>query len=312
VSATLVLWRVWSHPQPLEVISPREAARIAVASSPAAAPVWIASAQGFFRDAGVDVTVLEIDSGPAALAAMLRGEADVAMGSDVTVVLHWLARRDFAIVATFARSASVSKIITRTDAGIATAADLREKRVGTVTGTATHFSLYAALLREGLALEDVQVMEGTPAALPEMLRQGEVDAILIWEPFASQAKAGLEGAAMILPASGMYYATVNLVARTGSAGPHPAVMRRLVQGLDAAMQFIQAHPTEAYALMAQHSRPETPLTEAGWQEYTFGLRLDQSLLPMLENVARWAIRQRLTEATTVLEAVKPAAMTIIR
>jgi hypothetical protein len=75
--------------------------------------------------------------------------------------------------------------------------------------------------------------------------------------------------------------------------------QRIRQALDAAIQFIHEHPAETYALMAQHSRPDAPLTEAGWQEYTFALRLDQSLLPMLENVARWAIRYRLTEATGV-------------
>jgi NitT/TauT family transport system substrate-binding protein len=323
VAMALGLWWRWGPDQAARVLGPSEAVRVAVVSSPVAAPVWIATAQGFFRDAGVEVTVLEFETGPAALAGMLRGEADVAMSSDTACVLHWLAGRDFALVATFARSASVSHIITRAGTGIAAAADLRGKRVGTVTGTSAHFSLYTALLREGLALEDVHVNEGKPDALPEMLRQGQVDAVVIWEPFASRAKAGLQGSAMILPASGLYSSTVNLVARTGFAGQHPAAVQRLVQGLEAAIQFIHQHPAEAYALMAQRSRPDAPLTEAGWQEYTFGLQLDQSLLPSLENIARWAIRQRFTEVTTVpnfletidfqaLDAVKPEAISIIR
>ena len=60
-----------------------------------------------------------------------------------------------------------------------------------------------------------------------------------------------------------------------------------------------------------------------WQEGTFDLFLDQSLIATLEDQARWAIKNNLTNATKIpnyldyiyidaLEAVKPEAVTIIR
>ncbi|MEE8433112.1 MAG: hypothetical protein V3S16_17830, partial [Candidatus Desulfatibia sp.] len=61
----------------------------------------------------------------------------------------------------------------------------------------------------------------------------------------------------------------------------------------------------------------------GWQEGEFALFLDQALIVGIEDQARWAIKNELTDATKApnylnyiyldaLEAVKPNSMTIIR
>ena len=63
--------------------------------------------------------------------------------------------------------------------------------------------------------------------------------------------------------------------------------------------------------------------ERGWKEGKFTLFLDQALIVSLEDQARWAIKNELTDATGVpnylnyiyldtLEAVKPKSMNIIR
>ncbi|NIT52457.1 MAG: hypothetical protein GWO41_06890 [candidate division Zixibacteria bacterium] len=60
-----------------------------------------------------------------------------------------------------------------------------------------------------------------------------------------------------------------------------------------------------------------------WDDYVFEIFLDQSLLLSWEDIARWAIKNKFTDKTTVpnylnfiyldgLEAVKPEAITIIR
>ena len=60
-----------------------------------------------------------------------------------------------------------------------------------------------------------------------------------------------------------------------------------------------------------------------WDEFVFELSLDQSLLISLEDEARWAIKNNLTDKkeipnffnfiyTQALEEVKPEAVTIIR
>jgi NitT/TauT family transport system substrate-binding protein len=60
-----------------------------------------------------------------------------------------------------------------------------------------------------------------------------------------------------------------------------------------------------------------------WNEFIFELFLDQAILTILENEARWAIRNKLTDGKKVpnylnfiyfdtLEAVKPKGVNIIR
>lgn len=60
-----------------------------------------------------------------------------------------------------------------------------------------------------------------------------------------------------------------------------------------------------------------------WDDFTFELSLNQSFLVNIEDEARWAIRNKLTDKTGVpnyldyiyidaLESVKPDAVTVIR
>jgi NitT/TauT family transport system substrate-binding protein len=297
--------------------------RIAVTKSFLGAPVWLASDQGFFHQAGLEVVLSEFDAGPATLAAMLCGEADLATVVDVSIVLQLFERQDFAIMTTLATSDTNIRIITRTDTGIEHATGLRGKIIGTVMGTSAHFMLYAALLQAGLTLADVKILEARPIDLPELLRARAVDAVAIWEPYASRVEEALQGEAVRLPNSGLYRYSLNLVVRSAFAEQYPVALRQVVQALDATITFMHEHNAHAYQRVGEWFRTDTVLTERSWEEYTFALTLDQAMLITLESIARWAIRNRLTVGTRVpnmlhhvyfdaLAHGKPDAITIIR
>jgi len=48
--------------------------------------IWVAESRGYFREAGLDVTLKEFDTGAVAAKAMLRGEVEVATGADFVAV----------------------------------------------------------------------------------------------------------------------------------------------------------------------------------------------------------------------------------
>ena len=107
-------------------------------------------------------------------------------------------------------------------------------------------------------------------------------------------------------------------------GPQqPTEVLHLKDPMRIATTFIDQHSAQALMLTAPRHPPDTAMTRKAWEQYVFALRLDQSLLLTLEDIARWAIRHHLTEATTVpnfldamyfqaLQEVKPEAITIIR
>ena len=74
-------------------------------------------------------------------------------------------------------------------------------------------------------------------------------------------------------------------------------------------------------VVAQRVKMDRVVLNETWDNFKFALFLDQSILTSMEDEARWAIRNRLTEATKVpnylhylhtdaLMAVKPDAVLI--
>ncbi len=65
--------------------------------------------------------------------------------------------------------------------------DLKGKRIGSPVGSNAHYALLVALDGAGLKESDVAIVPMEVNALVEALAQNRVDAINIWEPFASDA-----------------------------------------------------------------------------------------------------------------------------
>ncbi len=74
-------------------------------------------------------------------------------------------------------------------------------------------------------------------------------------------------------------------------------------------------------IIVQKLKMDRKVVTASWDDFRFRLFLDQSLLTSMEDEARWAIRNRLTDADTIpnyldfihtaaLKAVKPGAVGI--
>jgi NitT/TauT family transport system substrate-binding protein len=93
---------------------------------------------------------------------------------------------------------------------------------------------------------------------------------------------------------------------------------KLLRALTKSNDYIMNNPEEARAITARQTGEET----VSLADYDFGLKLGQSMLINLENQARWAIKNRLTDRKEVpnflslmyikgLEAVDSRAVTVI-
>ena len=89
-----------------------------------------------------------------------------------------------------------------------------------------------------------------------------------------------------------------------------------------AEEFIRDNREESVEIIASRLKAEKEDIDKLWDDYNFRLTLSQSLIITLEDEARWAIKNKLTDATEVpnyldyiymdaLEEVKPEAVGII-
>ena len=109
--------------------------------------VYIAEAQGYFRDENLSVTYKKFTSGRDAMHSVLAGEADVGVATEFPFANNLLQGKPLRILGTLYRTNLNDAVVARRDRGIQGAADLAGKRIGVTPNTNSEFML-STMLRE--------------------------------------------------------------------------------------------------------------------------------------------------------------------
>ena len=264
------------------------------------AAVWVAADQGYFEQEGVALSIREFDSGKTSFEAMLNHEGiDLSTVAPTPIMFHSFTRDDFAIVATFVHSYRDLRVIGHRGSGIASAADLRGKRIGAPSGTTGQFFTETFLAFNDIASSEVEIVDTLPSALATVLQKREVDAIVIWEPYAYNAHQLLAQDAIILPSTTIYREAFNFMAMDELLKKKPLAIQKFLHAITRAMQFIGENKEQAQDIVAQRLKLDKEVVKALWEEFTFELSLEQELILTLEHEARWAIKNNLVSTTAV-------------
>ena len=213
-------------------------------------------------------------SGPMCLQRLAEGKADLALVGDTAIVLAAHAGQPLEVLATVS-TARLPGLLARGDRGYLRPDKLPGARVGYIHGTSGHYFTDLFLTFHRLT-DQVRRIPLDPSRAAQALAAGEVDAAGLLDPWRQQAQALLGERLVVLTASLGYTATVNLVARPGQP---PQDLLPVMRGLQ-----------QAVAALNTAGATEPADTRSG---YRHGLRLDQSLLNLLEAQSRWAQREGL-------------------
>ncbi len=322
LSTSLVVVLVVASCQGSQDPKNREKATLGVSKSFLSIPAFVAKSTGYFSREGIDLTVKECSSGKTATDALFRGEADISTVADMPVVLESFKRKDFCIFGTFCRSYRMVKLIARKDSGIRTGADLKGKKVGVNLGTSSHFFLGAFLMHHMLSVSDIKMVNMRTVDMPVALRNNQVDAISVWQPYDKKALRLLGDNAVEFPAGEIYCTTFNLVTTKSFAKEHPEVLGKFLRAINNAVTFIQKNREISQDIIAKTFKLDIDSVRAAWDDFVFGLSLDQALLVSWEEIARWSIQNNFVPKREIpnylnyiclgpLEAVKPESISII-
>ncbi len=323
LAAGIFIWQQTSEPSVPEYAGPLLKATLGVETSLLPAAVWVAENQGYFQEQGLDLTIKEFDSGRLSFLDMLDNGVDISTVAPTPIMFNSFNRQDFSVFSTFVYSYDDVKVIVRNGSNIKTAQDLKGKKVGTPAGTTGQFFLAAFLTYENMAESDVEAVNIKPSDLPNALNTGKVDAIIIWEPHAYNAQKLLGNNAIRLPSSEVYRETFNFMVMNDFAQNNPEVLKRFLAAIDQATIFIKKNKKEAQDIVAQRLGLDKQVMTVLWDDFTFEISLAQSLIITLEDEARWAIKNNLTNKKQVpnylnyiyldaLQEVNPKAISIIK
>jgi NitT/TauT family transport system substrate-binding protein len=305
--------------------APPEPFVFAVSQNPPAALAHVAVAKGYFEAEGLSPTIERHAFGKLALGAVLSGKADLATCAETPLVLAALRGEPVAFVATIATTATGSAILGKRSAGVRAPADLAGKRVGVPLGTSSAFFLDTFLVRHRIARDTVRVVDLRPEAMAAALETGEVDAIsLFWSPamIAIQRQLGANGAVFF--AEDVSWETHGVAARGEVLRQRPSVVQKAIHALVRAEAFVREHPEEARRIVGAAAGVEPAELDVMWPHYRMAVSLDQSLLVLMEEQARWAVAAGVAPvpaapidfgralAPEPLLVVKPDAVRLIR
>lgn len=284
--------------------------------------VLIAQDRGYFKEAGLDVTLMPYPSGPAAIADLLAGKLDTAMASDFAGVRNSFAGEDIKILATLSKSEAFD-LIARRDHGINTAIGLRGRRIGVTRKTVGEFYLGQFLIFNKLSGRDVTIVDQPQDQLVVALKAGELDAAVLFEPNAYQAKKQLGANAVRWSVQADQSIYSLLYSTSKYTTKHSETVERYLRAVVRAEDYMRNHKSESQSIVAQKLGYTQEYIEYIWPKFSFVASLDQELLLNMDDEARWAIENRLTTSLTVpnylrllylpaLDAVKPQGITVIR
>jgi NitT/TauT family transport system substrate-binding protein len=314
------VWYLQNSPQ--KYSGPLEPVIIATTPSQSSTLILIADNKGFFTRHGLNVTIQENPMSLTSMDNLVAGTVDIAGASDYSFMNYLFTEPTLQTFTTTAKTDVIS-IVARKDRGIASPPDLAGKKIGCTKQQAGEFFLGRYLVMNGINSSSVTIVNLKPAEMLGAMADSTVDAVITWEPYINTIQKQLGPDAVTFPAQGgqRYYWV--MICTNKTATERSGMIRNVLAALVDAESFTQQNPEEAQQIIANRLHQDTSYLREVWPKYHLIVSLDQSLITAMEDEARFAIQNNLTNKTEVpnyrgniyrdgLDAVKPQAVTIIR
>ncbi|WP_158747777.1 ABC transporter substrate-binding protein [Acidisphaera sp. L21] len=221
---------------------------------------YIALAKGYYKDAGLDVSIANFQSGSKAVEAMMGGSVDAIAGAYSNGILMAAKGQKVETFVNFLRCPGYVLAVGKGHDAVKGVADLKGMTIGvTAPGSSTHQALSYLFVKAGLKGDDfIPVGIGNTAGAVAAVQYGKVDAMLGVDPTVTiLERAGnartivdLRSVDSSRAAVGGAYPEGSLLARTDYVTKHPAVIQGLTDAVVRANQWIaKSTPAEIVAAL---------------------------------------------------------------
>lgn len=146
----------------------------------------LASSDALQQETGWEIEWRKFAAGTDVIAAMASGDVVLSELGSSPLAIAASQGVDLQLIAFSDVIGKAESLIAHEGSGIASAADLKGKRIAVPVGSTAHFSLMGALQHEGIAEADVTIMNMPPDQIAAAWEQGVIDAAWIWQPVQSE------------------------------------------------------------------------------------------------------------------------------
>jgi NitT/TauT family transport system substrate-binding protein len=278
-------------------------------------PVTLAQELGYYKDAGLNVTLLDFPGGAKALEALMGGSADVVCGFyDHTIQMAAQGKDLRAFVAMLRYPGLV--LVSPSISGIE---DLKGKTVGvSAPGSSTHMFLNYLLVKHGMKPEDVSNASiGMSATAVGAVTHNKVDAAVMTDPALAIVRKQMPGLHILADtrtAEGVQsvfgvesYPSAVLYSKTDWVERNRDTARQLAGVITKTLSWMRSHsPEEIRGKMPASFRTEDPATDVEV------LRTAQAMLSLDGKFTPEAIEAVHRVLSTSLPAVRDAKIDLAK
>jgi sulfonate transport system substrate-binding protein len=223
---------------------------------------------------------------------------NIAASSEFTVVKKVLDNSNISIIGTIDRFQQIN-IIARKDKGIQNMTDLANKNIGLTSGTSAEFFFGRSLELNNMNLSQVKIINIQPNQIVEALSNGTVDAAVTWQPYLYQIRnqTAIDVVEWSAQSGQQVY---NVLSATHSwINTHNKTVIAFLEAITQAENYLQSNLVDGKNIIINQLNYTKEYVESVWPDHKFALSLDQSLVLIMEDEARWLVANNLTNATSV-------------
>lgn len=236
--------------------------RIAVLPILDALPMYVAQANEYFNEQGVEVEFVPVSSAAERDQVMTAGQADGMINDLVSTVLYNQDSTQIQIVS-FARTATPEfpqfRILSARDSGINEVDDLMGVEIGISEGSVIEYTTDRLLEAEGFSpIEIVTIAVPSIPVRMSLLDSGELSAANLPDPLASLAVQG-GAVAIVDDSSHPEFGNSEISFRKSVIDTNPEAIRGFLAAIDQAVQEINADPSKWDDLLTEQSLVPAPL-----------------------------------------------------
>jgi ABC-type nitrate/sulfonate/bicarbonate transport system substrate-binding protein len=324
VLATLLAYLALRPPAPPpRPPGPPEKVTIAYSATTDSVLPVVAQVMGYYQQEGLQVVPHLHPYGKLALNELLEGKADFATVAETPFMLAVMKGAKISVLATIQTTGRNHAIIARKDRGISSPGDLKGRKIGVTPGTTADFFMDTFLAVHEIARKDMKVVDLNPGAQAAALARGDVDAVSAFKPFSLQVQKTLGERGTVFFDEHIYTFMFNVVATQKFISENPGKVRKLLRALIQAERYVERHQAEAQKAVADFCEMEPALVREICPDFSYSVKLDQSLVLALEEETRWAITEGLVDTHKMpdyldyiyleaLEQIRPKSVRILR
>jgi NitT/TauT family transport system substrate-binding protein len=295
------------------------------------AAFYVAQAEGFFKEEGLDVIAHPHSAGKKSLKKLYEQKVDIAHVAEIPVVFalsglepHTENDISLKIFTGLIYTSNSQQIIARRDRGINGPQDLNGKKVGLYFETTSEYFFDTFLLEHGLREENIERIDIDISEHFEALTNGHVDAVVSWEPYASKILRKLSENTVKLN-SVLGHSTLWMATSSETyIRKHPDTIVKYLRALKKSQDYIQTHREQTQKLVAKNTNTSLEIIRNIWASIDYELSIGERMLYLLNQQQRWLVQEEHADDSTklanisdaiyfeALEKVYPEGITVIR